>query len=87
MRLLECGCEVSATNKILSQCVTHGEHMKLYVETAKHPRGPILDKDLRDKLLVAAMPTGCERLARGDDADAVAEQTERLVHEIMRRVA
>jgi hypothetical protein len=92
---LECGCEVSEDGmNLLSMCSMHAGHMKKRQEIERVPRNvdearraPISGdaKELRDKLLVAAMPTCVEMLARGTDAETVAQGVTELIHQIQRR--
>ena len=84
MRTLECGCEVNADCKLLSVCVTHGEYTRNAVGASRHPRST--DNGLRDTLLAASMPTACERMARGDNVETVAQSVADLVYQIQRRL-
>jgi hypothetical protein len=90
VKRLECGCETNDGGRILSLCHTHGTHMQAVTEAAKHPRaGRAHDPGLTEKLLVAAMPTATELLARGgagNDPETIAQRVTDLIHQIQRRL-
>lgn len=86
MKQLECGCETTDDHtRVLSACVLHAGYMRTHIEAAKHPRATGIDPGLRDKLLTASMPTCVEMLARGTDAETIAQGVTDLIHQIQRR--
>lgn len=83
MKQIECGCEISPGNRILSLCAIHGEHMHVVHETAKHPRAEGIDREYQKALTLALAPNFAEPMA---DPNTRAEALLQHVQEIMRRL-
>lgn len=89
MRALDCGCEVTDNGAtLLSTCSLHAGYARAAVEIERKIEPAPQNVALTEKLLVAAMPTATELMARGgagNDPQTVAERITQLVHEIQRR--
>lgn len=84
MKTLECGCELSEGNRLLSLCAIHGEHMHAVHEIAKHPRAEVaIDRDFQKDLVKVLAPV---MVSAHVDPQTTAESMFQHIHEIMRRL-
>lgn len=89
MKLLECGCELSPGNRLVSICAMHAEHYSAVSEISKHPRAEGVDREFQKALVLAVAPDFTRRainaiptISSRDTAEAVLNH----VNEIMRRL-
>lgn len=96
MRVLECGCEIlQDTGQFISLCDSHGQHMRMRGEAAKHPRNqsaaalpaPAADRAFERELVKVLYPVVLSRWGPGvTDHESVAECVFRHIGTITKRL-
>lgn len=89
MKRLECGCEfLQDTGQFVSLCHSHGQHMLMRAEAAKHPRHqePTRDAAFERELVKVIAPVIINRWRDVTDPQSSAEAIFQHIKEITRRL-